>query len=109
MFNGENCVRCNKHFKFEELIYRSTGWGMCRDCDAMVDPGKEAIRLCPHDGKEMRKEVIYYCILIDICPDCRGVWLDGHEIALIRRMVQLEGVNNLNLIPLFLLPLLGAA
>lgn len=95
MFDGENCIRCNRHFKFDDLIYRSNALGMCRDCDAKVDPTKEPIRVCPHDGNTMNKEIIYEKILIDKCLACGGIWFDGDEIEIIREVIQREGRNSL--------------
>ena len=34
---------------------------------------------CPNDGSEMQ-EVSREGVLIDICPQCQGVWLDRGEL-----------------------------
>ena len=34
---------------------------------------------CPRDGKLMDKKVIND-VVIDICPKCKGIWLDDDEI-----------------------------
>lgn len=37
------------------------------------------IFLCPNDNTEMR-EINRDGVLVDICPTCRGVWLDRGEL-----------------------------
>jgi len=36
-------------------------------------------RLCPIDGKTLEQHTVMG-IVIDKCPDCQGVWLDGGEL-----------------------------
>ncbi len=40
-------------------------------------------RVCPKCGRAMERREHGYCsqIMIDICPSCRGVWLDRGELA----------------------------
>jgi hypothetical protein len=106
MFDGEKCVRCNQHFKFDDLIYRSNALGYCRECDAKLDPSREPTRTCPHDGKLMKKSLIYDRVLIDHCPGCGGIWFDGDEIELMRKLVLMEGARSpINLVPFFMIGL----
>lgn len=45
---------------------------------------------CPVcDGK--LREVQKYGVTVDICPDCKGVWLDRGELEKIIEMVSTEG------------------
>jgi uncharacterized protein len=38
---------------------------------------------CPRDGGELLRvySAIEKTVIIDACPDCRGIWLDGGEFA----------------------------
>ena len=38
---------------------------------------------CPRDGGELLRvySAIEKIVIIDACPDCRGIWLDGGEFA----------------------------
>jgi len=40
---------------------------------------KEGSRECPVDGTEMSKSIAHM-VVIDRCPKCGGVWLDGGEL-----------------------------
>lgn len=44
---------------------------------------KEGAYSCPCCGKEMEKREYGLCsqIMIDVCPSCRGVWLNRDEIV----------------------------
>jgi Zn-finger nucleic acid-binding protein len=43
--------------------------------------GKKGI--CPRDGGELLRvySAVDKTVIIDACPDCRGIWLDGGEFA----------------------------
>ena len=43
--------------------------------------------VCPNDGAGM-KEVNRNGVLIDICPECRGVWLDRGELEKLLTLVE---------------------
>ena len=45
----------------------------------LIAAAKESNRSCPIDGAKMEK-VIAHMIVIDRCPTCQGVWLDGGEL-----------------------------
>jgi Zn-finger nucleic acid-binding protein len=38
---------------------------------------------CPRDSGELLRvySAIEKTVMIDACPDCRGIWLDGGEFA----------------------------
>jgi hypothetical protein len=103
MFDGEKCVRCNQHFKFEELTYGADAYGLCADCHAALDPATEPLRMCPHDGQQMDKEVIFHRALIDKCPACGGVWLDADELEIMKAMIAEEARLRPGLFPTYLL------
>lgn len=46
--------------------------------------------LCPNDGAGMQ-EVNRNGVLIDICPQCRGVWLDRGELEKLLELVEGRG------------------
>lgn len=48
----------------------------------MAEAEGEARRECPVDGAVMSKEV-RYMVVIDLCPECGGVWMDAGELKLI--------------------------
>jgi Zn-finger nucleic acid-binding protein len=39
--------------------------------------------VCPRDGGELLRvySAVDKTVIIDACPDCRGIWLDGGEFA----------------------------
>jgi Zn-finger nucleic acid-binding protein len=43
--------------------------------------------ICPNDGTGMQ-EVNRNGVLIDICPQCRGVWLDRGELEKLLTMLE---------------------
>lgn len=46
------------------------------------DPGTDAVTGgCPRDGKELLRvrSAKDRQVVVDICPRCRGIWLDGGE------------------------------
>ena len=53
----------------------------------MVEASAETERLCPTDGERMSKEIAYM-VVIDRCPKCQGVWLDGGELERIQSSTQ---------------------
>lgn len=84
MFSGEKCIRCKKHFKFEELQPGPDGFSVCGNCAARIRSIHEQKMLCPNDGQEMRK-VFAKHFLIAVCAKCGGVWINNYELELIKR------------------------
>jgi len=91
MFAGQNCVRCDKYFKFEELEVGPETLSICRSCAVRINPANEPNRSCVTDGTEMNKKLIYNRVLIDKCPKCGGVWIDGDEIEILERVSKIKG------------------
>ena len=87
MFDGERCLRCRNHFKFEELTLGPGGYSLCPSCAPKIDPNEPA-RPCPADGSKMKKELIENLVLIDRCESCGGMWFDKNEIEVIRDIVK---------------------
>jgi hypothetical protein len=84
---GEKCARCGKRRTRKEFA----GVPTCDDCHQLLEKkleaAKESPRACPIDGTGMKKEVISNVIL-DRCPRCAGVWLDGGELELLRGAIE---------------------
>jgi hypothetical protein len=80
---GEKCIRCGKR----RTKHTHEGLPTCEACEeALITKARaesEGARCCVADGSEMKKDVILN-VVIDRCPKCNGVWLDGGELELIR-------------------------
>ena len=100
MLDGERCIRCRSHFKFEQLEAGPDGFGICPDCAARISGADEPRRLCPVDGREMEKAFIRNVVLVDRCPSCKGVWFDGDELEIVERGMNQDGFAQLMLISL---------
>ncbi|MFQ5746904.1 MAG: zf-TFIIB domain-containing protein [Gemmatimonadota bacterium] len=75
---GMKCVRCGR----ERTSTEFEGFPTCQDCEMTIRAEREQRRECQMDGAEMKKEVVLNVIL-DRCPTCGGVWLDGGELGLL--------------------------
>ena len=88
---GEKCARCGKKRTKKEFA----GVPTCDECQQVLEmklaASKESPRNCPIDGVAMKKEVTAN-VVIDRCPRCRGVWLDGGELELMRGVIE-DGVT----------------
>jgi hypothetical protein len=90
MFDGENCIRCRKRYKFEELKPTPGGFGICAACSAKIDTTNEKTRRCPVDNQEMVKRLVGNAVLLDKCLACGGVWFDGDELRIVNEMIKEE-------------------
>lgn len=83
---GERCVRCDDRRTKHEY----EGLPTCTSCEEELRTRTraegEARHSCPLDGEVMEKDVILN-VVIDRCPTCKGIWLDGGELDLIRNAV----------------------
>lgn len=81
---GEKCARCGAKRTREEY----QGLPTCKSCrvvlEKKLEAAKEEVRSCPIDGERLMKEIVM-SVIVDRCPSCHGVWLDGGELE------QLEG------------------
>src|SRR5262249_7703448 len=84
---GAKCARCGKRRTQREY----EGLPTCESCEKLIEAkvraAKEQTRRCPLDGAEMAKEVVLN-LIIDRCPSCRGVWLDGGELEDMRKAIE---------------------
>jgi len=90
MLMQPKCVRCGERTK---LSY--DGRPTCEPCrDLLIlklSASKEAQRTCPVDGTAMSK-AIAHMLVIDRCPTCRGVWLDGDELDQMKECVSRDAM-----------------
>ena len=79
---GEKCARCG-----EKTRHEVDGAATCEPCEMemklLVEAQGEIERPCPVDGAMMKKEIAHM-LVIDRCPTCQGVWLDGGELEKIK-------------------------
>ena len=84
------CDRCGNRTRNKE-----DDKPVCETCveemTLLVNASKEESRPCPRDGTNMAKEIAHM-LVIDRCPDCGGVWLDGGELERLREGVQMEAI-----------------
>ena len=96
---GEKCVRCDDRRTKREY----EGLPTCQACEeelrARVRADSEDRRLCPLDGEVMEKDVVLN-VVIDRCASCKGIWLDGGELDLIRSAVAEGMILDLTRMPL---------
>ena len=80
---GEKCVRCGS----QRTRHTYEGLPTCEACEetlrARLRADAETPRRCLMDGQVMTKEIVLNLVL-DRCPACQGVWLDGGELELLR-------------------------
>lgn len=84
------CDRCGNRTRNKE-----DDKPICEACvqemSLLVAASGEASRPCPLDGTPMAKEIAHM-LVIDRCPQCCGVWLDGGELERLKEGVQMEAV-----------------
>ena len=87
---GEKCARCGHNTR-----RKVNDSPMCEHCERetslLLAAGTEKTRPCPVDGENMTKEVAHM-IVIDRCPKCQGVWLDGGELERLKGGVEAEAI-----------------
>ena len=87
---GEKCDRCGKRTRHTE-----EDKPICEVCAnemaLMVEAQGEAPHQCPVDGVQMVKEIAHMMV-IDRCPECKGVWLDAGELERFKGGVETEAL-----------------
>ena len=90
---GPKCGRCGRRTR-----HSYKGAPTCELCTQEVETRlraeQEETRSCPLDKTSMEKEVVHG-IIIDRCPQCRGVWLDRGELELVGRVVEARAARQL--------------
>lgn len=73
---------------------KANGKPVCERCQTNFDVEKEPKRKCPIDGALMLKKIHEPSIVLDVCPQCSGIWIDGHEKSLMKRAAMEEGARQ---------------
>lgn len=94
MLDGEKCIRCHKHFKFEELRMGPDGFSICNACAGDVNNYSKVLT-CPNDGQALGRLLIGQ-FLVANCPGCQGVWIEGSEIERLRGELHWWNVNHVS-------------
>lgn len=85
--SGEICVRCGK----EPASRSNSGVPTCENCEELLQASLQAkseeARKCPAHSLEMTKEIVLN-IVVDRCPSCGGIWLDGGELDLLKKAIK---------------------
>ena len=89
---GEKCARCGKKRTRKGFEGVPTCDACQHELELKLAAAKESPRPCPIDRAPMLKEVVSNVIL-DRCPRCKGVWLDGGELEVLRGAIA-EGVTE---------------
>ncbi len=83
---AELCVRCGKNPAKGDY----KGIPTCPSCEELLGVSLQAkaeeSRTCPVHSIAMSKEIVLN-ILIDRCPECHGIWLDGGELDLLKKAI----------------------
>jgi len=92
---GQKCDRCGTRTRHKEGDHP-----ICEACAKemalMVEASSETVRACPADGAQLKKEIAHM-IVIDRCPKCKGVWLDGGELERIQDSTQEEAIRSMTI------------
>ena len=91
---GEKCVRCGERRTRETYEGLPTCEGCQQAMAAKLKAESEAGRSCPMDGSPMTKEIVHNVVL-DRCPSCGGMWLDGGEMELLRAGIEAGMASDL--------------
>ena len=88
---GEKCARCGDKTRNEV-----EGQAICDACQQemklLVEANEEELRSCPVDNTSMKKEIAHM-IVVDRCPRCQGVWLDGGELEKLKGGVEASALT----------------
>ena len=75
------CIRCN----YAYATTSDEGLPVCEGCKSKRT--EEPTRTCPVDQTEMKK-IFVQNVMIDKCPKCSGIWLDGDEVNLLNGLAK---------------------
>jgi hypothetical protein len=89
MFDGENCIRCNKKYKFEELTAGPAGFSICKACAAKINLDNEEKHHCPVDNEPLAKSILGL-VLVEKCVSCGGVWFEAEELQIFKNFIKSE-------------------
>lgn len=80
---GAECSHCGS--RRTDRVFE--GAATCSSCEIAIRAGREERVVCRHDGTLMEKEVLED-LIVDRCPKCGGVWLDGGELEILGAAIQ---------------------
>lgn len=80
---GAECTHCGS--RRTDRVFEGTA--TCSSCEVAIRAGREEKVECRHDGALMEKEVLED-LIVDRCPKCAGVWLDGGELEVLGAAIQ---------------------
>jgi Transcription factor zinc-finger len=89
MLDGENCIRCNRKKRFEELTVGPAGFSICKDCAAKISLDAQEKHHCPVDNEALVKGV-FGIVLVEKCVSCGGVWFDAEELRIFNDFIKRE-------------------
>lgn len=87
---GDKCARCGARTR-HEVEGKATCEACEKEMELLVQASAETLRSCPVDGVTMSKEIAHM-IVVDRCPTCKGVWLDGGELERLKGGVESSAV-----------------
>lgn len=62
------------------------------DTERLAQERKAHFMKCPKCGADLTEET-HGQVKVDICPDCKGMWLDAGEMDLMRQVQKAGGQN----------------
>ncbi|MCX5785920.1 MAG: zf-TFIIB domain-containing protein [Elusimicrobia bacterium] len=75
--------------ELEAFLKQSQGWNSADF--TLINPKAEGL-VCPRCKNRMsRGGLVNPLLLVDRCQSCGGVWLDSHELDLVRKLLGLSG------------------
>ena len=83
------CAHCGTKKTKKEF----EGSPTCPDCQLNILMTRETARSCPLDGNTLVKSISGQ-IILDLCPVCKGVWLDAGELDAIKKAASEEGLGT---------------
>ncbi|HIG44489.1 MAG: zf-TFIIB domain-containing protein [bacterium] len=90
---GEACDRCGRKTR-----HKQDDKPICEPCEhemaLLVAAKGETTQPCPIDGEAMNKEIAHM-IVVDRCPKCQGVWLDGGELERLKGGVEADALISM--------------
>lgn len=77
---SQTCYRCHEKTASRDF----EGVPTCVECSIAIQASREKVRHCPIDGNDLQKQVLHG-VMVDRCPSCGGVWLDGGELEIVQK------------------------
>ncbi len=89
---AEECSVCHVNRTHRQ---NASGKYVCADCDLKQRMAAEPRYNCPvHYSMPMTKEVVEHELIIDRCPNCKGVFLSAEELDRWKQMIEKEASSS---------------